>query len=228
MREELHKAKQNECRAERSKKELIASLSHDIKTPMASIKAVTELMLVTAKDEADARQLEIINAKTEHINALVTDLFHSALEELQALSVTVTEVQSSAVSELIRNSDYKGRIKELCIPDCIVSVDLLRLGQVFDNIISNSYKYADTAIEIEAAFEEQYLVIHISDFGSGVPKEELPLLCNKFYRGKDTDAKSGYGLGLYIAKYVMEQMSGAIRCENRPDGFAVCLRLRLA
>ena len=228
MREELHKAKENERRADRSKKELVASLSHDIKTPVASIKAVTEFMMLTAKDEEDKKQLETINTKAEQINSLITDLFHATLEELQMLSVTAIEIQSTEIPELINNSDYKGLVRPFSIPSCIISADLQRLQQVFDNIINNSYKYADTDIEISTAFEEQYLVISVIDYGAGVPKDELPLLFNKFYRGKDAEAKSGYGLGLHICKYLMEQMAGGISCENRADGFTVKLSLRLS
>jgi signal transduction histidine kinase len=185
-------------------------------------------MMLTAKDEEDLRQLEIINVKAEQINALITDLFHATLEELQMLSVAVTEAQSAEIPRLIHNSDYKRLVKPFSIPNCIISADLQRLQQVFDNIIGNSYKYAGTDIEIEAAFKEQFLIISVADFGGGVPKDELPLLFGKFYRGKDTGAKSGYGLGLYICKYLMEQMAGEIICDNRPDGFAVKLSLRLS
>ncbi len=59
-------------------------------------------------------------------------------------------------------------------------------------------------------------------------EEELSLILTKFYRGTNAKAKSGYGLGLFISKYLMEQMSGNILCENRPDGFAVCVSLKLA
>ena len=68
----------------------------------------------------------------------------------------------------------------------------------------------------------------IIDFGKGVSDKELPLLANKFYRGKGADTKSGYGLGLYISKYLLEQMSGGICFENRTDGFAVRVFLRMA
>jgi signal transduction histidine kinase len=228
MREELHKARENERKADRSKKELVASLSHDIKTPVASIKAVVEVMMVMTTDDENKRQLEIINAKAEQINTLITDLFHAALEDLQALSVSVTDVESNELPELIRNADYKGLVRPFSVPSCIISADSQRLQQVFDNVITNSYKYAATDIEIEAAFEEQHLVICIIDFGAGVKKDELPLIFNKFYRGKDAEAKNGYGLGLYLSKYLLEQMGGHIRCENRPNGFAVELILRLS
>ncbi|MCL2815462.1 MAG: HAMP domain-containing histidine kinase [Oscillospiraceae bacterium] len=228
MRDELHKAKENERKADRSKKELVASLSHDIKTPVASIKAVTELMILTADDDKRIKQLETINAKAEQINALITDMFHATLEELQALSVTAAEIESAAIPDLIKNADYENRVEPFSVPNCIVTADLLRLQQVFDNIIGNSYKYAGTKIEINSKIDGQYLLVDITDFGKGVAEDELPLIFNKFYRGKDAGAKSGYGLGLYISKYLLEQMSGDLKCENRPAGFAVKLTLRLA
>jgi len=228
MREELKKARENERNADRSKKELVASLSHDIKTPVASIKAATELMLVKTRDEKEKIQLGRINEKAEQINSLITDMFHATLEELQELSVTPAEVQSTAISQLIQNADYKGRVKPFAVPDCIIVTDPVRLQQVFDNIIGNSYKYADTDIEVSANFGNGFLVIDITDFGPGASDDELPLLFNKFYRGKNSGDKSGYGLGLHISKFLLEQMLGEIQCENHSGGFTVTLFLRLA
>jgi signal transduction histidine kinase len=206
----------------------VASLNHDIKTPVASIKAATELMLVSAKDEKEKTQLRRIEDKAEQINALVTDMFHATLEDLQALSVTPAEISSIAIADLIQSADYKGLVKPFNIPDCLVIADLVRLQQVFDNIIGNSYKYAGTDIEVRAVFDRAFLLIDIADYGDGAPEADLPLLLNKFYRGKNATEKSGYGLGLYIAKYLIEHMSGELSCENRPRGFIVRLALRLA
>lgn len=80
MREQLAAARKSEYEANRSKKELVASLSHDIKTPVASIKAVSELMLLRAMDAKDIRQLNMINAKAEQIDLMITDMFHATLE----------------------------------------------------------------------------------------------------------------------------------------------------
>jgi len=231
MREELKRARESERLADRSKKELVASLSHDIKTPVASIKAVTELMLVMAEKEGrekEIKQLETISAKAGQIDSLITNMFHATLEELQALSVTVAEVESTAVTQLIENADYEKKVKPFSIPNCLIEADLLRLQQVFDNIIGNSYKYAGTDIEVKAFFEDRFLVVELVDFGAGVPKDELPLILNKFYRGKNTESKSGYGLGLYIARYLLEQMGGDVSCCNNENGFRVIIKLKLA
>jgi len=226
MREELKKARENERAAERSKKELVAQLSHDIKTPVASIKAAAELMLISAEDMSKTR-LEMINAKADQINALITDMFHSTLEELQALSVNAAEIHSFDITNCVKAADYKGKVKPFAIPDCIVLADKTRLQQVFDNIIGNSYKYAGSDIELRAYFDKNTLIVEIADFGSGVETDELPLVTNKYYRGKNAAQQSGYGLGLYISKYFAEQMGGGLICENSQNGFTVKIILKL-
>jgi len=228
LREELRVARENELKANQSKKELVASLSHDIKAPVASIRSGIELLLVKSGNEAEKKMLDSINTKLEQIDDLVTNMFHATLEELEVLNVTLIETLSTAIFSLIHIADYKVQVQPTSIPHCIVLADLMRLQQVFDNIISNSYKYADTAISIDAFIDEGYLVIDIKDFGAGVPEEELPLLTGKFYRGKNSENSQGYGLGLYISKFLMEQMSGGIDCENHNDGFVVRLLLKLA
>ena len=228
MREELSKSRENERNADRSKKELVASLSHDIKTPVASIKATTELLLLSAGSEKERSRLEQIEAKAEQINTLITDMFHATLEELQALNVTVAEVHSTVIPGLIKNADYKGYTHTFTVPDCIVLADTVRLQQVFDNLIGNSYKYADTEIEVHVAFSEQYLVIDLLDTGPGISQDDLPLITGKYFRGKNAAQKSGYGLGLYISKNLLNQMSGDLRCENYPGGFMVRVLLKLA
>ena len=228
MREELRIAKENEYLANQSKKELVASLSHDIKTPVASIQSAMDLMILKVEDENDRKRINAVNVKLEQINTLITDMFHATLEELQVLKVTPVEIPSTEVVELIYQADYEDRVAPFQIPSCLVLADPMRLQQAFDNIISNSYKYANTDIYINALIEDGHLVIGVRDFGTGVPEEELPLLFNKFYRAKNTEKSAGYGLGLYLAKYFMEHMYGDITCENQEDGFTVKLKLKLA
>ena len=82
------------------------------------------------------------------------------------------------------------------IPPCIILMDPVRMQQVIDNIMSNSYKYAGTQITIKSQINQGYLELHINDFGPGISEEELPLLFNKYYRGKNVEGKNGSGLGL--------------------------------
>jgi len=228
MREELALARQSEYEANRSKKELVASLSHDIKTPVASIKAVSELMLLRAADEKVIKQLTTIYSKAEQINLLVSDMFTATLEELNELKVTVAEEESSVLNGMIANVNYDDQISCSPIPACIILTDVSRLQQVFDNILSNSYKYAGTSVTISSVINHMYLEMSIVDYGKGIHSDELPLLFNKFYRGNNAEGHSGSGLGLYISQYLMQSMQGDIACHNRIDGFTVTLRIKLA
>lgn len=234
LKEELKKAKENEKEANNSKKELVAALSHDIKTPIASIKALTELtMLKSAMDDErkalDRYTLEKINEKADQINLLVTEMFDSTLQELNIINVKAREVKSTSLLDMLKTADYKERVEQydLSTQDSIIFADTVRLQQVFDNVIKNSYKYADTDIAVKSYYKGKYLVVDIQDYGNGVSEEDLPLIFDKFSRGKDTEYIDGTGLGMYLCKNFMEQMSGNIVCENRPDGFAVKIFLKL-
>lgn len=189
LREELDAARQREYETNRSKKELVATLSHDIKTPVASIKAVSELMLMQVKDEKLMKQVNIINSKAEQIDLLVTDMFYATLEELQQLELIVTEQSSEVLTEMIENVNYDHQIVYDAIPQCIILIDPVRMQQVIDNIISNSYKYAGTEIMIKSQINQGYLELHMSDFGTGMSEDELPLLFNKYYRGKNVGGR---------------------------------------
>ena len=228
LREELDAARQREYESNRSKKELVATISHDIKTPIASIKAVSELMLIQATDDKVKKQVHTIFSKAEQIDLLVTDMFHATLEELEQLKISVNEVASGVLADMIENVNYDQRIDYDPIPPCILLMDPVRMQQVIDNIISNAYKYAGTKVTIKSQINQGYLELSIMDFGAGIREEELPLLFNKYYRGRNVEGINGSGLGLYISKYFMEKMHGQICCYNRKDGFTVALKITLA
>ena len=98
------------------------------------------------------------------------------------------------------------------------------------NIISNSEKYAGIPIDVSYDLKDRYLQMRISDTGPGVPSDETELVMNKFYRGrqwKNSD-KAGNGLGLYIARTLMELMSGKLVIEKPEKGFCVLLLIPLA
>lgn len=228
MREQLKAARENERNATESKKTLVALLSHDIKTPVASIKALSQLMVVCTDNEKQIKQLSTINAKADQINSLITNMFHATLEELTQLHVTTTEQPSIVLATCFENADIDNKIKILHIEECIVVIDTIRIQQVIDNVIFNAYKYAGTDIEVSTYFDENNLVVEITDFGNGVKDEDIPLVFNKFYRGENAINQEGTGLGLYISKYFMEKMQGRIDCKNTPKGFLVKLTIRLA
>lgn len=225
MRSELKKAKMAEARANASKKELVAKLSHDIKTPVASIKAASEVGAALSSDEKSRENYEQIIRKADQINTLVTNLFSATLEELQELSVIPSDLKSEELRDLLENADYLHRAVIPSIPDCLLFADRLRLQQVFDNIFANSYKYADTKIHVTICTEENYLTVSIEDYGGGIDESELPLLKEKFRRGSNTRNIEGAGLGLYISEYCMNKMQGRLDIENGLTGLRVTIRL---
>lgn len=231
MRDELKRAREQERLANRSKKELIAQLSHDIKTPIASIKAVAEVMSVSASDQKTITQLAVIENKADQVDSLISNLFNATLEELQQLEVTAVERSSQELYSLIEQADYMKCASIGAIPECLLLFDPLRLQQVLDNILSNSYKYAKTNIDITASFSNvnpHTFIITIQDYGQGVLQNEISLIFEKFYRCENAEGKSGSGLGLYISRYLMDKMGGSISCRNNDKGFCTILNLRIS
>ncbi len=228
MRSELKKARLAEAQAQQSKKELVAKLSHDIKTPIASIKAVSEVGLAVTNNEKDKANYTHIIGKADQINTLVTNLFTATLEELQQLTVTPTNIESSKLKTMLENADYLHKATIPDIPECLVYADSLRLQQVFDNIFANSYKYAKTDIIVTAQKADNYIVIGIEDYGGGVNAEELPVLKEKFKRGSNAKNTEGAGLGLYISDYFMKEMYGELNIENGEHGLKVTVTLTLS
>lgn len=226
MRSELKKARQGEYRANLAKKELVAELSHDIKTPVSTIMALCEILQIKLRDTEVIDKINTINQKADVIDKLINNMFHATLEELEALKIEPREELSTIVPQMFMDINHYGKIQFINdIPGCLIYCDKLRLNQVIDNIINNSYKYANTNIEITFGEEMNYISIEIRDFGPGVAAENLPLLYEKFYRGENASSHSGSGLGLYLAKQFMEGMAGSI--EYFVDhGFVVVLNIK--
>jgi len=230
MREELKASREREEKAVKSRKELVAQLSHDIKTPVSSIKAMTDVMSLTASEE-DKVTINAINAKADQIDSLISNLFHATLEELEQLEVKPEDINSTDIVQMIKDADYLNKIEKLDIKDAVVFADRLRLNQVLNNIIFNSYKYADTMINVTSRFENagsKYLFIEIADKGPGVPEEELEMITQKFKRGSNAVNKDGSGLGLYISDYLMNKMEGSLTVRNTGDGFAVEIGIKIS
>ncbi|MCR5503651.1 MAG: HAMP domain-containing histidine kinase [Lachnospiraceae bacterium] len=254
MREELKTSRKRRIEAEISRKELVSSLSHDVKTPVAVIDATCEVLDVklnrnlselkergaSSGDLAEIRDLiekiGTIRAKAETINTLTADLIRSSQEESEKVEIRTREEFSSAIEDyLIRIRSYGRIVLTGHIPRCLVYMDRRRMEQVLDNIIGNSVKYAGT--DIRVSFDEvkdilmpggstgNFIRITISDSGPGVSEEDLPLIAQKYYRGSNAGEKSGYGMGLYLVKQYMLKMGGDMEYYN-DNGFTVVLMLK--
>ena len=229
MRDELKASRDREQQAVKSRKELVAQLSHDIKTPVASIKAMSDVLSLTADEETKVTISQISN-KADQIDALISNLFHATLEELEQLEVKPEDIDSTDIIQMVREADYLKKVNVLDIKQAVVIADRLRLNQVINNIIFNSYKYADKEINVTSRFDNanKMLLIEIADKGPGVPEEELEIITQKFKRGSNAGNSEGSGLGLYISDYLMNKMEGSLTPKNKEDGFAVEIGLKIS
>lgn len=226
MRTELRKSRAAEKAAYDAKKDMVAQLSHDIKTPVASIKSASEFGYELTKDEKVKERFNLINFKADELTVLVDNLFVDSVKDASEIKVSPRENDSSSVREAILHADFQNRAKEFTIPDCKVFTDKLRLQQAFDNVIINSYKYADTDIEVTAKLEGGYLKVAVRDFGPGVTDEEIAVLKEKYKRGKNSEGKEGAGIGLYLTSYFMKEMDGEILITNEDPGLQVLFLIR--
>lgn len=227
MREELAVARERELKANISKKELVAQLSHDIKTPVASIKAMSELLSVKEDREELRTKIVAIGEKADHIDRLVSNLFTSTMQELDKMEVSTSDMESTALEQIINETDNRDLIKSLEIPECIFLCDRIRVTQVISNIIYNSYKYANTNIYVHGKTDKDTLSVSFTDRGGGVKVEELGIITKKYKRGANAEGIQGTGLGLAIAKELMENMEGSLEVANADGGFRVTISFKL-
>jgi signal transduction histidine kinase len=207
MRNELKRSKEREDKLIQSRRDMVAQLSHDIKTPVASIIATSEVLKAKLSDKASDK-LDVIIEKATQLAALSDELNGITKNEIDKLTVDCETVSSDELQEMIKKADYNGLIKDFELPDALVLIDRSRMKQVIDNVISNSYKYAGTEIEINVSISSEFLIVRIKDKGPGVKKEELKNICDKYVRGSEAGDKEGAGLGLYTARQLMTAMNG--------------------
>lgn len=228
LRESLFISKNNEILFKKKNKELIAALSHDIKTPVASIKAVAELLSVQEENDDKRSKLFAVITKAEQINLLAENLLHTTLEELDEWEVFVCEESSEIISGIIKSADYKNYILPFSIVPCLIKLDKNKALQIFDNIINNSYKYANTSIIVKSECIDKYLKVSISDFGNTISDEDIDLITQKFYRGKNSKGHIGTGLGMYISKSLIEKMGGKLFASKEEGRFCINIHIPLA
>ena len=223
MRREITKARACEREAVENNKTVIATLSHDIKTPIASIRAYAEGLEahMDSSPERRARYLSILMRKCDEVAKLTNDLFLHSLSDLDKLKINVEPLEiisfvQEAIEELAAQQD-----DIFFVPpsfSAYVSADRNRLLQIIENLINNASKYAKSRIDVSLSQENSAVLLKIRDYGGGIPDEDMPFIFDKFYRGKNCGSEQGSGLGLYIVKYLTEKMGGHILLHNHTSG----------
>lgn len=229
MRTELAVARKAEREAKAGKQEFIAQLSHDIRTPVATIGAAAELLELHEADADRAQRLRLIVAKTQQIDELMAALVLANAGEIERLTIAPQPCSHEELAALIRAADVHGLLHEFALPAALLEIDPRRMAQVLDNVFANTSKYAGTRMRLTSALDEHSLEVRLRDFGPGVPEHEHPTLLGKGMRGSNATDTPGLGLGLYTAARLMERMGGALATRNAPSGgFEVVLTVPLS
>jgi signal transduction histidine kinase len=242
MAERLEKREARFAELDRLKSEFVSSVSHELRTPLTTIKALTRLLMRDGLDESKRREyIETISVECDRQIDLVLNLLDLSRIEGGVLRIThervdMAEVISSVVKSEARFAEKRSH--ELSVepvgglPD--VCADPKALRRVLSNIIGNAIKYTPDGgrIILSARAENDQVMVSVTDNGRGIPPEDMPVLFDKFHRGRPaphseamqsatTDAEfledadvSGVGLGLYLGRNVMEQMGGKISVES--------------
>lgn len=230
MRREITKARACEREAIENNKTVIATLSHDIKTPIASIRAYAEGLEahMDSSPERRARYCAVIMRKCDEVAGLTNDLFLHSLSDLDKLQIHAAPLEigafmQEAVSELsAEQSDIRFTPPHFT---ATVSADQKRLMQIAENLINNARKYAQSDIDISLTEHGGMIEIHFRDYGGGIPDTDMPFIFDKFYRGQNCGHQQGSGLGLYIVKYLTEKMGGTVLLHNHADGLEAVVAL---
>lgn len=141
--------------------------------------------------------------------------------KIQLEPVEITQLLGEALQELTAGKHEVQYEKTAFM--AMVQADTKRFIQVLGNLVHNAEKYADTRITVYVEKEKESVRIHVRDYGTGIPDEDMPFIFDKFYRGRNCGEESGAGLGLFIVKYVLNQMGGEVQAVNTGNGLDVVL-----
>ena len=212
---------------EKMQAEFISQLSHELRTPLTVINGWSETLLADENMDADTRQgMKIISSEAKRLTEMVMDLldFTRMQDGRMTLAVEPTDIRTEYEDTVFMYSnrlaqdgiilDYLENDED--IPE--IPCDPQRLRQVFLNILDNAAKHggAGKRIETDMHFENGEVVVHIRDFGPGIPEDELPLVKKKFYKG--SSSVRGTGIGLAVCDEIVEMHGGTLTLENAPGG----------
>jgi signal transduction histidine kinase len=224
MRREIISARAGEKQAVENNKTVIATLSHDIKTPVASIRAYAEGLdaYLDNSPEKRRRYLDVIMRKCDEVSKLTNDLFIHSISDLDKLEIRPQQVEvCSLLEETVCELDPQGSEIHFEKPgyEFVTRADPDRLKQIVENIVTNARKYAKTDIDVSLERQDGTLAVRFTDHGKGIPDEDMAFVTEKFYRGHNCEGAQGSGLGLSIARDLTALQNGTLTLSTDGDLF---------
>ncbi len=225
-------------RVDQMKDEFLYTVTHEIRTPLTSIRALSEI-LQDNPDISNAEKntyLDAVVKETERLSHLITQVLNLERYESgrQSLKLSMVDM-NEMVAEIISSVDSLKREKSLMIHDAVPSLPILKLDkdlmhQVIYNLLTNAIKFAQSEITISAIIQKQHILFSIQDDGIGIEKEWQELVFDKFFQAQNQTLKKpeGSGLGLAISKRIVEMHRGKIWVESQfGQGAKFCFEIPL-
>lgn len=237
---EIRELMDRERESERTKNELITNVAHDLRTPLTSIIGYLELLSGPVKmaPELQEKYIGITYTKAKRLQKLIEDLFGFTKLNYGKISMRVSKVDiikllSQLLEEFYPNFMEKNLSYELQsnVPSQIINADGNLLARLFDNLLGNAIKYGAEGkkILVKVHGDADFVTVSVTNYGYVIPKEELPLLFNKFYRVEQSRSANtgGTGLGLAIAKNIVDMHGGTISVASDLNGTVFTVKLQV-
>jgi two-component system phosphate regulon sensor histidine kinase PhoR len=215
-------------RLERIRRDFVANVSHEMRTPLTAIRGYAETLLAGALSDTEhnRRFVEIIQAHAIRLNNIASDLLtlsdlESGRRDVEAGPISIEEAVNTAMLTVEAEARVRGvKLVRGPVRDAIITGHALRLEQALVNLLDNAVKFNKTGGEarIEAGLAaDGHVFIAVSDTGRGIPSDDVPRIFERFYRVDKARSREvgGTGLGLSIVRHVVERMEGTIRVESR-------------
>lgn len=213
---------------EELKTNFLSMMSHDLKTPIARIQGMTDVVMHDPNPLSPRQKeaLDTLAKSSQELLEFVSSILNLGRIESKELKLHLqSRDPNKLLQEAIAKLEYLAKSKNISIkaelePMFSLKMDVDLMRQVFSNLIENAIKYSpeNSSILITSEEQEGRVVIQVADQGMGIPEDELPHVFQKFYRSKNAKSTpiKGSGLGLYLAKYFVELHKGSIAVDSQP------------
>lgn len=238
MERDLMDLMERERSAEQSKTDLITNVAHDLRTPLTSILGYLELLRggSSLPRETEEHYIEIVYNKAVRLQKLIEELFgftklSYGKQNLKIGELDIVKLLSQLVEESYPNFEKHGLSYEFSsnVPSRMIQADGDLLARLFDNLITNAIKYGAEGkrILVRLRSEKNAVEVRVINYGYVIPKKELPMIFDKFYRVERSRSSStgGTGLGLAIVKNVAEMHHGSVEVSSDLSGTCFTVRL---